>query len=862
MSTVTITQRGTALAMSIAPTQNQNTAPVFEFDCLFTHDLRKKKKTWHDGSLRFHTFNRRIMVYDDSKNFIGDLHYRDTGDLQEGEELRLDKGVLVDVGRRTGQTETDLADVLDKGRHGDEVGQTIQVTPAATHQSVQRGPSLISQGPPKSLAAVLGASQGPVGRARLAIKSPYEQLHVTRREAVLEQPPAKRQRIVTGKDNSPRVSLEVRADQNDRNRPVPPFSPSLPRAPLTERRKVNSSKTVINISSEDEDPVSSLFSSAFGTSRGRQKGTKAMRNPPAKLDLAPKPSKPKQKPLPRLLSVIDPPEISSRAREGQHLAPHPVLTRLPTEHLAKPQAKRKVSEKPVPAKKPTKVLSKASEEQVASSKPTVAAEKALSKKAQGKQKESILPASSARSARYSSGPVTSLRLQSHKSRPKLMYKALLPSLVVASRPGTSRSASPTSAGSEVPVDLISRPRNVTPRGSRPILQPEKDLFHLSDFESISDERQSAPTSGKPPAKPASPSPPRQASSPLFCTQSPPNVAANVMVIEDDSPVPSPIKTPLPTPRSAANRSMGSAISPARPQPAASNAETPPRPKRSSPLRQDSSPLFCMQSLRNASHDSLVIEDDSPVPSPAKTPISNLRNSAEQASDNRLLENSPVQTDVPEPEPIIPPVSRLTLMDQRLMMPPPRIEPPIQQAEKPITPDPRSSPQLQRLATNLPSDIPHPRPFRRVLSESDSPAPVKPTPTASPPKALIPPALPTMQTRNPNPLESRNPFKSPTKLQRAHSDTAAMLQIEMQRPIGRNVNVNVPEVVVDEDVGPWSEREAYLLFHWWPEGRMRPEYGCGVEKEMEKEKQGLRGFMHPREWEGGGAVGVIRDGVDI
>ena len=48
---------------------------------MFSHDLRKKQKKWHDGSLRFHTFNKRVMVYDDTKNFVGDLHYRDEEDF-------------------------------------------------------------------------------------------------------------------------------------------------------------------------------------------------------------------------------------------------------------------------------------------------------------------------------------------------------------------------------------------------------------------------------------------------------------------------------------------------------------------------------------------------------------------------------------------------------------------------------------------------------------------------------------------------------------------------------------------------------------------------------------------------------------
>ena len=184
--------------LTITPTQN--TAPVFEFRCLYSHDLRKKKKTWHDGSLRFHTFNKRVMVYDETKNFISDLHWREDDELHEGEELRLDKGVLVEVAERMGKTETDLAPLLEKRRAN---GNSSPARPVHTRAPLQpinystgiRNPSG-SQVKPKSLAAVLGASQGPIGRARIATRSPYEQRNnlLNHREGETE-PPLKRPRL-------------------------------------------------------------------------------------------------------------------------------------------------------------------------------------------------------------------------------------------------------------------------------------------------------------------------------------------------------------------------------------------------------------------------------------------------------------------------------------------------------------------------------------------------------------------------------------------------------------------------------------------------------------------------------------------
>ena len=199
MSTMTTTVRGTP-SLTVAPTQN--TAPVFEFRCLFTHDLRKKKKIWHDGSLRFHTFNRRVMVYDDLKNYIGDAHWRETGEFLEGEELRLDKGVMVEVGEQIGHTGTDLAPViLDKRRLEITSSPPRMPLPSNSMTSVPRLVGTVPQARPKSLAAVLGASQGRIGRARLPGRSPFEQRqdNVQRLPETYEDRATKRPRIAANR---------------------------------------------------------------------------------------------------------------------------------------------------------------------------------------------------------------------------------------------------------------------------------------------------------------------------------------------------------------------------------------------------------------------------------------------------------------------------------------------------------------------------------------------------------------------------------------------------------------------------------------------------------------------------------------
>lgn len=201
MSSMTGTVRNIP-TLAVAPTQN--TAPVFEFRCLYTHDLRKKRKIWHDGSLRFHTFNRRIMVYDDSKNYIGDAHWRDTSEFQEGEELRLDKGVMVEVGEQIGHTETDLAPIILEKRRPKTASSPLRIPlQSNTYSSGPLPAGSSAQARPKSLAAVIGASQGLIGRARLPARSPFE----LRQDNVEPQPktcgdrPAKRPKTAPEKEN-------------------------------------------------------------------------------------------------------------------------------------------------------------------------------------------------------------------------------------------------------------------------------------------------------------------------------------------------------------------------------------------------------------------------------------------------------------------------------------------------------------------------------------------------------------------------------------------------------------------------------------------------------------------------------------
>ena len=174
----------------------QNTAPVLEFRCLYTHDLRRKSKRWQDGYLRFHTFNKRIMVYDVPRNFIGDSHWREDIIIQDGDELQLEKGVLVQCGDAIGRLVQDLTPLFEKRRQVPERSPRYLTPPRASLVPTEGAIEVPTRHlRPKSLNALLGLPRGKYGRAILSSKSPYQECHFRSVQPECEIHPAKRQRM-------------------------------------------------------------------------------------------------------------------------------------------------------------------------------------------------------------------------------------------------------------------------------------------------------------------------------------------------------------------------------------------------------------------------------------------------------------------------------------------------------------------------------------------------------------------------------------------------------------------------------------------------------------------------------------------
>lgn len=191
--------------------QSQNTAPVLEFNCLYTHDIRRKQKRWQDGFLRYHTFNKRIMLYDVPRNFIGDTHWKSSDTLQDGDEVTLERGgVIVQVAENVGRTETDLTELRQsKNKASSEKGSSSPVRPSRAPAPAPSG----NRGTPalglkhRSLNALLGTPKGPIGKVALPAKSPFEERQENLRgHATHQERPAKRPRLEQPASNVERIT--------------------------------------------------------------------------------------------------------------------------------------------------------------------------------------------------------------------------------------------------------------------------------------------------------------------------------------------------------------------------------------------------------------------------------------------------------------------------------------------------------------------------------------------------------------------------------------------------------------------------------------------------------------------------------
>jgi hypothetical protein len=234
----TSTPRGTAPTSSASAPASSSpiTASVIKFRCLYTHDLRRKSKRWQDGYLRYHAFNKRVMVYDETGNYIGDHHWRSNDEVQDGDEMELDKGALIQVGERMGTTQTDLSNLFEKRKSSqgspqanDHTSQTVSQTPRASAPIRSSG----SSQPFRSLNELLGIKKTPIGH----LVSPYEERHPSK--------PA---------SNVPESSERAPKRQKVASQNGPPID----KAPVNKR---NTQSQVVDLTEQEDEPVVARASS-------------------------------------------------------------------------------------------------------------------------------------------------------------------------------------------------------------------------------------------------------------------------------------------------------------------------------------------------------------------------------------------------------------------------------------------------------------------------------------------------------------------------------------------------------------------------------------------------------------------------
>lgn len=257
---------------AIPPTQN--TAPVHEFRVLYSHDLRRKQKRWQDGTLKYHTFNKRVMVYDTLKNFIGDTHWKETEEPQDGDEVDLEVGILVQVGECVGREETDLRGLFERPRKDAQDGERRKEVVIGSGRDLLRTARTTLGGNAvplprdylrhKSLNSLLGTPKSALGKAALPTKSPYEVRNGTATE---DGQAAKRQRTDEPRWNITRTTTPVKSSKSNESSPLVVRSdarnspsarqPTMKAAPLATGQKRLGVKEVIDITSDKDENIAS-----------------------------------------------------------------------------------------------------------------------------------------------------------------------------------------------------------------------------------------------------------------------------------------------------------------------------------------------------------------------------------------------------------------------------------------------------------------------------------------------------------------------------------------------------------------------------------------------------------------------------
>lgn len=205
-------------------------------------------------------------MYDVPRNFLGDMHWTEGGELQEGDEIDLDKGgIMVQVAEQVGRTETDISELRVQKRDRSSPAKAFSSSPMPSHvpRTVQRiqGSAAPPQMKHKSLNALLGSARGQIGKAALPTQSPFD-LKIKDQENTDWQSSRKPKRQRT---DAWTIEMTTRTPRPSHPGAVPSTTVSRQKNQKTSARKgPNASdrsqrtldvKQVIDISSDTEDAI-------------------------------------------------------------------------------------------------------------------------------------------------------------------------------------------------------------------------------------------------------------------------------------------------------------------------------------------------------------------------------------------------------------------------------------------------------------------------------------------------------------------------------------------------------------------------------------------------------------------------------
>lgn len=734
---------------------------------MFTHDILKKSKKWHDGSLRYHTFNKRVMVYDDTMNLVGDLHYRQAEEFAEGLELKLDRPVLVQVEEPLGQTNTDLTPLL--GRQRQDVNNQASNQTQPTRASLARINAANSQARPKSIKELLGASQGRLGRARLPTQSPFKQRQALADVQPTTQPSPKRRKISTGNENEPAIVPAQAAPV----RPSPVAPPSVPLKP------VQLAGPAVDISSDDEPSTRQIPRTANNAMQAsREKGSRKPKPLPAA-----KPAKPKARSRTNLDDTVsvNKDRISKKQKQKKSLR---------DDHVDGG------STEPVSTRRNNTSIDDGTHGR--SDTPSAA-----SKSLPPSRPRSSSAASLQKQRRFSSGPRSSLKFASQRPRPKLMYKALL-----------------TPTPTQAPVHDFQGTSTEHPE-SPPARQRRTDLLDTESFFAASQTAREtaaavtqAPGSFLPVTEQAEDGPTAADDNHFDRSQehAPSEDVASHSPVIDDNADKGP-DSPLFMPRTASQIS---------PMPSRNfNTDDIPFPC----LSQEASRPMSSSSVSSVekSHEQLgPVYPQSPT-NPGKheeeqsspTFVAAGPKAAQRTSNNEAAASE--QTVVSKLKPIN--------LESRSALPP-AVPRPLSNVKGRLfrrvvseqLPMNTSTRDNFLMDLDLDGDL-------NLLE--DSPVNLTPAKVARD-TALVPPAKLQRATSDPVTLDCTVTMHDPdSSSPTGEADEQSPLQEVQPQPVPTAALSPVAPLPV-ADAGPWTTTEAFLLFDWWPPGKQKPDYGQGTQ----------------------------------